>query len=261
MNASAYDPAPAARLLAAAWRGAAQLKELPTGQRPADLDQGYQLQDRFIAALDTPTAGWKLGMGSPASLRAAQLKRPLIGRLLKARVHAAGAAVRLTRPDTAFTVEFEIAFVLARDIAPGDAPANVLDAVASTHPAFELVQSRFLDRRAVGLPSFIGDGVGFDAFVLGAEIAAADIDGVIGSARVEVDGVPRAHGLSGDDLPHPLDSLRYLYDHARERGITLRQGEIVTAGAIAQPFDLTRAGAAIAGVYAGGELRAWLAAD
>ncbi|WP_144633926.1 2-keto-4-pentenoate hydratase [Bordetella genomosp. 13] len=259
MNTSAYDPAPAAELLAAAWRGAPQLKELPADQRPADLDQGYQLQDRFVAVLGTPTAGWKLGLGSPASLRAAQLKRPLIGRLLKTRVHAAGATVRLTRPDTAFTVEFEIAFVLARDIAPGDAPANVLDAVASTHPAFELVQSRFTDRRAVGLPSFIGDGVGFDAFVLGAEIAAGDIDGVIASARVEVDGVPHAQALEGDDLSYPLDSLRYLYDFACERGITLRKGEIVTAGAIAKPFDLPRAGVSIAGVYAGGELRASLA--
>ncbi|SAI71638.1 hydratase [Bordetella ansorpii] len=260
MNTTDYDPAPAAALLARAWRGAPQLKELPAGQRPADLDQGYRLQDCFIAALDTPTAGWKLGLGSPASLRASNLRRPLIGRLLKARVHADGATVRLTRPETAFTVEFEIAFVLARDIAPGDAPANVLDAAASVHTAFELVQSRYLDRRAVGLPSFVGDGVGFDAFVLGAEIAATSIDDVIPSARIEVDGVEHAVALSGDDLSYPLDSLRYLFDFARERGITLRQGEIVTAGAIARPFDLPRAGVTVVGHYAGGATRVTLAA-
>jgi len=254
-NTPAYDPAPAADLLAAAWRGAPRLTELPAEHRPATLEQGYALQDRFIAALDTPTAGWKLGLGSPANLRASQLQRPLVGRLLQARCHAAGATVHLTRPDEPVTIEFEIAFVLAHDIAPGQAPEDARQAVASTHIAFELVQSRYTDRRAVGLPSFAGDGVGFEAFVLGPQIPLAQIDAVIASVRVEVDGVLHAQGQRGDDLPYPLDGLRYLFDHARERGITLRKGEIVTAGAVAKPFDVPRGGVTVQAHTTDGELR------
>ncbi|ARP94493.1 2-keto-4-pentenoate hydratase [Bordetella genomosp. 13] len=256
-----YDPTAAAELLASAWHHGASLQELPAECRPATLAQGYALQDRLIAVMGTPTAGWKLGMGSPNMMRAANLQRPLVGRLLQSRCHPAGATLRLAQPNAPVTVEFEIAFVMGRDVAPGEAPSDVLDAVAATHVAFELVQSRFLDRRTVGIPSFVGDTVGFGAFVLGAEIAPARIDEVIASARVDVDGVEHAQGQSGDDLPHPIVSLGYLFDHARERGITLRQGEIVTAGAVARPFDVAQgSGVALRARYADGELRATLSA-
>jgi 2-keto-4-pentenoate hydratase len=47
-----------------------------------------------------------------------------------------------------------------------------------------------------------------------------------------------ARGLSGDDLTDPVKSLEYLIAHARERGIVLKRGELVSTGAIAKPFDL-----------------------
>lgn len=255
--ATPYDPAPAAALLADAWRQGRQLRELPADCRPATLAQGYDVQDRFMAAMDDPPAGWKLGVGSPAGMRAAGLQRPLVGRLLRSRCHRGGATVRLSNPAPA-TVEFEIAFVLGRDVAPGQAPERALDAVASTHTAFELVLSRFVDRRAVGWPSFTADGVGFDAFVLGEEIDPGDIDRVIETVGIAVDGEDKARGLQGDDLSYSIVALGHLFDHARERGVTLRQGEIVTAGAVGKPFDVDRRGVTLAARYAGGELRAEL---
>lgn len=234
-----FDPTPAASLLATHWKNGTQLAELPAEIRPGTLQEGYAVQDRLIAAMGEKTAGWKLGVGSPLGMRSAGLDRPLVGRILASHCYRSGDTVRL--PNQApVTVEFEIAFVLGRDIEPGDAPASALDAVAATHPAFELVLSRFVDRRAAGWPSFVGDSVGFEASVIGDPIDPGQIAEVVRTVTVAANGKEMARGLTGEDLTDAVKSLDYLIAHARERGIALKRGEIVSAGAIAKPFDLTR---------------------
>lgn len=44
-----FDPQPAARALADAWRRGAQLRELPSAVRPRSLDEGYAVQDFLMA--------------------------------------------------------------------------------------------------------------------------------------------------------------------------------------------------------------------
>jgi 2-keto-4-pentenoate hydratase len=249
-----FDPAPAASLLAAHWRNGTQLTELPPEIRPRTLHEGYDVQDRLILEMGEEVSGWKLGVGSPLAMRKGGLDRPLVGRILASRCYRSGDTVRL--PNQApVTVEFEIAFILGRDIQPDSPPVSPMDAVSTTHPAFELVLSRFVDRRAVGWPSFVGDSVGFEASVIGDAIDAADIDEVIRTVTVTANGKEMARGLSGDDLTDPVKSLDYLIAHARERGLTLKRGEIVSTGAIAKPFDLAGARAEIVARFLGSELR------
>lgn len=249
-----FDSAPAAALLAAHWRTGTQLTALPPEMRPRNLSEGYDVQDRFVAETGEALAGWKLGVGSPAAMRSAGLDRPLIGRLLASHCHRSGDTVPL--PDAApVTVEFEIAFILGRDIAPDDAPVAPLAAVVSTHPAFELVRSRFVDRRTVGWPSFAADNVGFEASILGDAIDPYQIGEVIRTVVVSVDGKEKARGLAGDELTDPVKSLGHLMAHARERGATLRQGEIVTTGAIGKPFDIPGGSVEIVATFLGSTLR------
>jgi 2-keto-4-pentenoate hydratase len=248
---TAYDPAPAARMLAEAWRSGRQLQELPPEVRPATLAQGYDLQDAMLARMDGRLAGWKLGVGSRAAMRGAKLDRPLVGRLLASHVHGNGDRVLL--PNSApVTVEFEIAFVLGRDIAPDDALPAPLAAVERMHTTYELVLSRFVNRRAVGWPSFVGDSVGFEALVVGDDID--DIEGVGTSVEISVDGREVARGLEGEELTDPIASFGYLIDHARERGVTLKRGEVATLGAIGKPFDVSSSAEVVAR-YLGRELR------
>ena len=249
---AAFDPAPAARLLADSWRTGRQLDALPAESRPADVDQGYDVRDALMGQMGA-TAGWKLGVGSASGIRMTGLGRPLAGRLIASRLHEKGARVRL--PNGApVTFEFEIAFVLGRDIAPGARPANPMDAVAAIHTTFELVLSRFVDRRAVGWPSFAGDSVGFEALVVGDTLEARDMDAVAQSVVITADGREVARGLAGDDLTYPLVAFDYLIEHARARGATLKRGEIATLGAIGKPFDLAGS-VAIEARYLGRTLR------
>jgi 2-keto-4-pentenoate hydratase len=250
-----FDPAPAAAMLAQAWREGRQLTELPADIRPTTLKQGYAVQDAFVAASGDRVAGWKLGVGSVSAMRAAGTDRPLVGRVLETRRHANAATVA-PLCQAPITVEFEIAFVLGRDIAPGAAPADPMRAVASTHIAFELVLSRFINRRAVGWPSFVGDNVGFEASVLGPQIDAAAIKRGVGSVSVQANGEPKARGLAGEDGIDPVQALRYLFDHACDQGITLRAGDVVTAGAVAQPFDIAPGNTELTATFLGQTLRA-----
>lgn len=241
---AAFDPRPAATVLMQTWDARRQIQALPTDVAPTTLQQGYLVQDRFIDSTQDFVSGWKLGVGSPAAMRAAGASRPLVGQLIASRCYQQQDEIVLSGAG-AVTVEFEIVFVLSCDIPPdNEHPVETL--VESAHVGFEFVLSRYVDRRAVGQPSFAADNVGFEACVLGPRIELEEIPGVVSTVAVCVDGVEKGRGLHGDDASDPWLSLHYLLDHARERNLTLKRGELVFTGAAAKPvvvdakaFELT----------------------
>lgn len=257
MPTSTFNPAATAELLLDQWRRETQLEALPVALRPQTLAEGYAAQDALFRAAGGVRGGWKLGVGSPAQLRAGNLSRPLIGQLEAQRLHRSGAQVRLPL-NAPVTVECEIAFVLARDLPPLAGrevdPADIRHACVT----FELVRSRFVDRRAVGWPSFVADNVGFEALVVSAPFSdGLDADllrQVDASATVSLDGQVKARAQSGDDVTDPLRSLAALYAHAADRNVTLRAGEIVSTGAMCKPFDIVGAGHVLRATYLDQEL-------
>jgi 2-keto-4-pentenoate hydratase len=238
-----FDPGPAAHLLAMATNARRQFKELPEANRPRNLSEGYDIQDRIVLdagqvdGLEDTIAGWKLGLGSANAMKGAGLARPVIGRVLKGRLYGDGDAVLVPAPLQAL-VEIEIAFTLGRDVAPSDTLANPLDAVADAHIACELVLSRYIDRTKVGLPSFVADSVGFHALIVGQKLDVKTVETVARTAVVSVDGREVAGCQTGGDTIDAVWSLGQLMAHARDRGLTLRRGEIVTTGTITKPFEV-----------------------
>lgn len=257
MPTSTFDPAATAELLLDQWRRQTQLDALPPALKPDSLEQGYAAQDALFRAAGDARGGWKLGVGSPAQLRAGNLARPLIGQLAQTRLHRSGAHVELPL-NAPITVECEIGFVLARDIAPQAGrevePADIRHACVT----FELVRSRFVDRRAVGWPSFVADNVGFEALVISEPFSIGlDVDllrQVDASAAVWLDGEVKARAQTGDDVTDPLRSLAALYAHAADQNVTLRAGEIVSTGAMCKPFDIVGGGHTLRATYLDQEL-------
>lgn len=232
-----FNPAPAATMLATAWHNGTRLSELPAEIRPRTLDEGYDVQDRFVAELGEPVIGWKLGVGSPNFKRQSAVGRSIAGRILRRHSYRSGDTVPL--PNAApVTVEFEIAYTLGREITPGLAIKNPLDAVASSRAAFELVLSRFVDRRAVGWPSFAADNAAFQALILGEEIEPDRVDELASSLVVIANGREAARCVSGDDATDPAGALADLLAIAGERNIPLPQGTIVATGAVSKPFTI-----------------------
>lgn len=240
--ASTFDSAPATALIASAMTGGPRLTELPEAQRPRSLAEGYDIQDRLAAegaagkAGREMPAGWKLGLGSRNGMKAANIDRPLIGRVFKGRLVPNGSEIACPAGSTGM-IEIEIAVTLGRDVAPGDTLTNPMEAVESANLVSEIVLSRFVDRRVIGLPTFAADSVGFHALVIGPKVATSDMAAIANSVKVTLDGKEAAGTLTGDDAIDPVEMLGFLFAHARDRGITLKKGEIVTTGTLSKPFD------------------------
>jgi 2-keto-4-pentenoate hydratase len=233
-----FDSAPAASILAEAWRSGTLLSALPETARPPTMLEGYDVQDRLLAELGQVPVGWKLGMGSVLQKRQSGVGRSIAGRILRSYLYRNGDTVPL--PNAApVTVEFEIAYVLGRDVLPEEAPFPVLDSVKEIRAAFELVLSRFRDRRAVGWPSFAADNAAFQALVLGETIDRERIPELTRSLVVSLNGREAARSLSGDDVTDPEAAFEDLIAIARERRTILRAGSIVSTGTVSKPFTLS----------------------
>lgn len=245
MQTTVIDPSAAASTLLRAWQSGELLDALPTGQKPETLGQGYDIQEQMFVGSGGVRGGWKLGVGSPAALKGANLTRALAGQLDRARLHRSGAHLRLPAY-TPVTIECEIAFVLDRDLPP--LPGRKVESadIRSTCVTFEVVRSRFVNRKTVGWPSFAADNVGFEALIVGEPLyQGLDLDAMRALAEtvvVYLDGEPRAKGLFDDTATDPSVSLAALYEHAAERGQTLHAGDVITTGAMCEPFDLTGEG-------------------
>ena len=248
-----FDPAPAGALLASAWRSGDLLTELPAEVRPRTMTQGYDVQDWLIADLGLASVGWKLGVGSAVQKRTSGVGRSIAGRLLKPNVHRNGDTVLL--PNAApVTVEFEIAYILGRDILPAETEFSVRDAIAEVRVAFELVLSRFVDRRAVGWPSFAADNGAFQALVLGDPVTPDRLADLVNSLVVTSDGTEAARALSGEDATDPEAAFADLVAVARERGMPLPKGSIVSTGTVSKPFSITAPTTTVGAEFLGEEL-------
>jgi 2-keto-4-pentenoate hydratase len=249
---SSFDPNPAARLIANVWHGSHQIAELPQDIRPANIDQGYDVQDRLIDLLGVPVVGWKLGVGSAKLKQQSGVGRSIAGRVLKTRRHDPGAAVRLSFA-APVTIEFEIAFVLGEDI-DHQFSRNPRSAIAETRVTFELVMARFVDRRSVGWPSFAADDSGFEALIVGERLDERQIPDLLSSLVVSVDGQEKARAATGDDATDPYGALADLISIVRERKMILPKGSIVSTGSASMPFAVSSPKGEVSASYLGKSL-------
>ena len=222
------------------WHSGRQATALPADLRPATIADGYDIQDRVVAGLGLPIAGWKLGVGSPRQRAETGAGGSIAGRIFAAKCHQPGDTIAL--PDLApVTIEFEIAYVLGRDILPDEPAIDPMTAVAEARVTFELVRSRFTDRRAVGWPSFAADNAAFEALVIGATVDGTALAALAASAVVLVDGEERARALTGEDATDPVQAYVDFVATARRRGMILPKGAIISTGTATRPFDIAGA--------------------
>jgi 2-keto-4-pentenoate hydratase len=249
---AAFDPVLSARFLADVWHGSKQIAELPQAIRPANIDQGYDVQDRLVDLLGVPVIGWKLGVGSAKFKQQSGVGRSIAGRVLENRRHDPDATVRLSFA-APVTIEFEIAFVLGQDI---DHPftGDAKRAIAEAHVTFELVMARFIDRRSVGWPSFAADDSGFEALIVGEQIEEREIPELLSSLVVSVDGQERARAATGNDATDPYGALADLFSIARERKMVLPKGSIISTGSASMPFDVSSPKGEVSASYLGKKL-------
>jgi 2-keto-4-pentenoate hydratase len=139
-------------------------------------------------------------------------------------------------------IEVEIAARFFRDLGPRTAVytiAEVADAIASLHLAFEVISSRFQNRKATAPFSVLADGQSNGAIVYGEGIAnwrAIDLGKV--PMMLDFEGRTVAAAESGASTELVLHDLTWLANHVAKRSGGLRAGQVVITGARISPVSL-----------------------
>jgi 2-keto-4-pentenoate hydratase len=216
---------------------------LPADLRPATREQAYSIQQCIEAQSASPLFGWKIAATSKAGQAHINVDGPLAGRLLRERVHASGDLVAFGMHPQMRVAEAEFAFRMARALPPQPAPyavAEVLDAVATLHPAIELPDSRYDDFTIVGAPQLIADNACAHYFVLGDAAPGLwrGIDLVEHRVHGHVTGKRGREGRGGNVLGDPRVALTWLANELSGLGITLEAGQVVTTGTCLVPLEI-----------------------
>lgn len=237
----------AARLLWTCRQSGTVIEALPAELRPRDTAMAHAIQAALPDVAGQQVVGWKIAATSAAGQAHIQVDGPLPGRILESFVQPVGATLSLTG-NRMRAVEPEFAFRMGAPLPPRTTPYasdEVLAAVASLHPAFELPDSRFADFARAGKAQLIADDACCGRFAFGPaapatwhtlDLAAhrvqATVCGADGRVRYTREGEGRA--LLGD----PLVALTWLVNELSSLGLGLRAGDWASCGTCMVPLQI-----------------------
>jgi 2-keto-4-pentenoate hydratase len=215
----------AAELLLEARRTVQPIDDLPPAMAPKTLEEAYYVQDQMLRAIGK-AGGWKVGAMSPDG-PPFYAPMPVDG--------FATSGERITREYRRLRgVEAEIAFLMGKDMPPRSTPYSrdeLVDAIASCHPAIELLESGLLNPDVVDRLTAIADLQSNGGFISGSAVEGwQDFDFAKESAQMNLDGFVRvANGknAAGGDL---LRLVLWLANEAQGRTGGLLAGQWITTG-------------------------------
>ncbi|MCX7686336.1 MAG: fumarylacetoacetate hydrolase family protein [Acetobacteraceae bacterium] len=211
---------------------------VPEACKPADLAAAYALQRRMAERLGAlPPAGFKIGATAEAMRAYLGLEAPLAGFVRAEDLGPRHRFAAFRRPG----VECEIALRLSADLAPRPTTREeAAAAVGAAMAAIEIVDDRYGDLRALGVPLLAADRVFHAAGSLGPEradwrrLGLADLRG-----ELRVDGVLRGEGTGAALMGDPLAALAWLAGSACAAAFGgLRAGQVVFLGSVCTPVWL-----------------------
>ena len=211
----------AADTLLTARRTLTPISALPSP--PATEEEAIYIQN-ILAEAYGPIGGWKVGASSPtATPTCAPMPSAWMG---PDNTTITGGRLR--------GVEAEISFLLAHDLPPRPAPytlAETLAAIASCHPAIEILESSFTNTAAPDLKlSKFADLQSHGGFIFGAPCPTwRQIDFSQEHVTLSIDAIIRVDRTGSNPSGDLLRLLTWLANqHARTHG--LRAGQWITTG-------------------------------
>jgi 2-keto-4-pentenoate hydratase len=248
----------AAELMLAARRERRPIESLPEKLRPNTLAEAYRLQDILISTLGA-VGGWKVGAASPTAVPTCA-PMPILGGFAG---NNATVALHFSRLRG---VEAEIAFLLGKDLPARDEPYTrdeVVAAIASAHPAIEILESAFDNPDNVDRFSAVGDLLSNGGFAYGAAFPGwRDVDFAQESAAIVVDGAVRVEAKgsnsAGTDL---LRLVVWLANEGRFRTGGLSAGDWITTGSWTGKELASPGSEVLASFSSFGEVRVYFAGE
>jgi 2-keto-4-pentenoate hydratase len=219
----------AAASLLEARRTGARLERLPEDATSADTAAAYAIQDRVTAELRSElgrTGGWKVGSKGTTDQ---PLCAPMPSGLFQASKDTLNGADFKTR-----IIEAEVAFHIAADLPPIGRPyetQDVADAIDYIVPAIEVVESRYVNFRALDRMSVVADSMSNGGFIHGEPVHDwRGLDLVNPTASLVVDGAVVLETKGGNPAGDLMRLVTWLANHLAERTGGLRAGDFVTTG-------------------------------
>ncbi|TGQ51875.1 hydratase [Mesorhizobium sp. M1C.F.Ca.ET.193.01.1.1] len=232
----------ASRLLVSHWDNGTRLDAIPEALRPRTRAERYAVQSHVMDRSAAPLFGWKIAATSLAGQRHINVDGPMAGRLLAEKAVEVGGAVSLATSRMR-VAEIEFAFRFGREIRPRAEPyeiTEVMDAVATVHPAIEIPDSRYDDFCAVGAPQLIADNACANLFVIGEAVEDdwRNVDLAKHPVAAFVAGKSRHDGTGAAVLGDPHIALQWIVNELSGLGIALQPGQVVITGTCVTPISV-----------------------
>lgn len=223
------------------------LDALDGALRPNSHAQGHAIQAQLPTVAGQRVVGWKIAATSLAGQAHINVTGPLAGRILSSFVvdpkpmfSLAGNRMRVAEP--------EFAFCFGRDLAPRSETYTVhevLDAVDTMHPAFEIPDSRYADFARAGQAQLLADDACCGRFALGAAAPdswrSVDLSTHVVHATVQAPDGRTSLARAGDGravLGDPRHALSWLVNELSSLGIALEAGQFVSTGTCMMPLAI-----------------------
>lgn len=215
----------AADMLLDARRTNTPIADLPADVRPTTLDEAYFVQDRMAWAYDE-IGGWKVGA---PSADATPMFAPMpLNWMACSGCEMRGITHRLRG------LEAEIAFFMGEDLPPRETPYTrdeVVAAIASCHPAIEVIESGLVDPLQATRLSMIADLQMHGGFVFGDGVPDwQNIDFTKEHVTLAVDGAVRVERTGSNTSGDLMRLLPWLANEGAERTGGLKKGQWITTG-------------------------------
>src|SRR5580692_11393039 len=214
----------AAGMLLEARRTNTPIDDLPAAVRPVTLEEAYFIQGRLALAYGE-IGGWKVGAPSAEAT-------PMFAPMPRAWIAANHAVLEGSHRYRG--LEAEIAFLMGEDLPQREKAYSrdeVVAAIASCHPAIEVIESGLTDPLEATKLSMIADLQMHGAFVYGAAVANwQGIDFSKEHVVLAVDGVVRVERTGSNTSGDLMRLLPWLANEGAARTGGLKAGEWITTG-------------------------------
>jgi len=215
----------AANLMLNARRTATPINDLPEELQPTSLEEAYSVQD-ILAEAYGPIGGWKVGAPTP---EATPIFAPMpLGWIAATGNTLSGSTWRYRG------LEAEIAFHLGEDLPPRATPytlEEIVAAIASCHPAIEVLESGLTDPAATARMSMLADLQMHGGFIYGSAYSDwQSLNFATESVSLAVDGVVRVERTGSNTSGNLMRLLPFLANEGSARTGGLKRGDWITTG-------------------------------
>jgi 2-keto-4-pentenoate hydratase len=217
-----------------------KLISLPDELRPISIEEGYQIQDAIIEEIGVQQCGWKVAITNDELMLKAHVNEPISGPLFEKWISSTPNIIKHGLPSLV-GFEFEFAFTMGKDLydkGEDYTPEEVKNAVATLHPAIEIIGARYNDfPKGLGVQDIIADHCNNYSFVYGKAVPEweklnlADCEVVALFDNREIN-----RNTGANVLGTPLNSLTWLVNHLITRGHHVKAGDWITTGAAVGPL-------------------------